>query len=302
MGFKPVRVQIPPPALLNILNLIFIFFIFNSIIKKITFFLIVENQFFFSEDIEVFVSIPPDIYYQKILDIKFHPEPQKILEEKWGQKIAYFKIEKLNHYEEKVIKMEIKAEFDFNGFKVFKNKEEDFNIYLSDDPYLKLESQSLKEISLKLKKKAENDFEYMKLVLDTISKVLYYNIDGKWEDAEKTLLQGHGSCSEYSFLFSSLMRIAGIPVRFIGATLERENGFDFTFHRWVEVYINNRWIPVDPQFYDTPESKGKFFPENNKLFLITTVEPGTTSYLEEWYNYKVKVKRGIIKVKAFYKW
>jgi transglutaminase-like putative cysteine protease len=284
------------------LNLIFNFFLFNSIIRKITFFLVVQNQFLVSESVKVFISIPPEVYYQRILEIKFEPEPQKILKEKWGQKIAYFKIEKLEPYEQKLIKMQVKAEFDFNGFKVFKNGE-DLNIYLSDDPYLKLESDILKKVALKLKKRAMDEFEYMKLVLDTISNTLYYNIDGKWEDAEKVFLQGHGSCSEYSFLFSSLMRLGGIPTRFIGASVERKNGIDFTFHRWVEVYINGKgWIPVDPQFYDTPESEGKFFPDDGRLFLITTIEPGTNSYLKEWYNYKVEGKKGIVKIKAFFKW
>ncbi len=297
-----MRVQVPPPAFKNRLNLIFNFLIFNSIHRKITLFLIIQNQYLVSENLKVFISIPSDVYYQKIINIKFEPEPQEILKEEWGQKIACFKIEKLEPYEQKIIKMQVEAEFDLNEFRVFKNGE-DFSLYLSDDPYLRLDSEILKKIAIKLKKRAMDDFEYIKLVLDTISKSLYYNIDGKWDDAEKTFLQGHGSCSEYSFLFSSLMRLGGIPTRFIGASVERQNGVDFTFHRWVEVYINGKgWIPVDPQFYDTPESKGKFFPDEKRLFLITTIEPGTNSYLKEWYNYKVEGKKGIIKIKAFFKW
>lgn len=264
--------------------------------------MIVHNQFLVSESVKVFISIPPDVYYQKILDINFDPNPKKILEEEWGQKIAYFKIEKLKPYEKRLIKMQVKADFDLSEFKVFKDGG-DFSVYLSDDPYLKLDSDILKRIVFKLKKKAKDNFEYMKLVLDFISDALYYHIDGKWEDAERTFLQGHGSCSEYSFLFSSLMRIGGIPTRFIGASVERTNGFDFTFHRWVEVYMDGKgWIPVDPQFYDAPESKGIFFPDDGRLFLVTTIEPNTNSYLKEWYNYRVEVKKGIIKVEAFFKW
>lgn len=281
------------------------FLIFLLIKRKIIFFLNVQNQFLKAESIRIYIAIPRDVYYQKILSIKFFPEPDSILEEKWEQKLALFKIKKLEPYEEKSFKMEVEALFDFKNplNPYFTQIEGNLNMYLMNDPYLSMDSEILKKISEKIKKKAKDNLDYIKGVLDTISKSLFYIVDGKWQNAEKTIIQGHGSCTEYSFLFSSLMRLGGFPTRFIGGTMEREGGIDLTFHRWVEVFLEGKgWIPVDAQYYDSPESKGRFFPDNDRLFLVTTITPSTNSLLEEWYNYNVKVKRGIIEVKAFFKW
>ncbi len=262
-----------------------------------------ENQFLKAEDIKIYISIPPDIYHQKIKKIDFEPKPDKIIKEEWGQKIAFFRIKELKPYEKRIIKMKVNVIFNSEFNKPF-NDTSHLYFYLADDPYLKLNSEILKSISNALIKRSKNKEEYIKLVLDTVAKSLYFNLDGKWEDAERTYLQGHGSCSEYSFLFSALARLGGLPTRFIGGTVERNSGIDYTFHRWVEVYIKEKgWIPIDPQYYDSPKSKGKYFPDDNEeLFLITTIEPGTNSYLEEWYNYNIKAKKGIIKIIAFYKW
>ncbi len=279
--------------------------IYLLIKRKIIFFLNIQNQFLKAEDIRIYIAIPDNIYYQRILNLKFTPQPDSILKEEWGQKLAFFKIKKMEPYEEKSFKMEIDVLFDFENKIDFsnRNKENNLEIYLSDDPYLCMNSDVLKKVSLDIKKRARDDLDYIKGVLDTISKSLSYSVDGKWQNAEKTLIQGHGSCSEYSFLLSSLIRLGGFPTKFVGGTLEREGGIDLTFHRWVEVFLEDKgWIPVDAQYYDSPESKGKFFPDNDRLFLVTTITPSTNSLLEEWYNFNVKAKKGIIKVNAFFKW
>ncbi len=281
------------------------FLFFLLIKRKIIFFLNIQNQFLKAEDIKIYIAIPENVYYQKILDIKFNPQPDSILKEEWGQNLALFKIKKMEPYEEKSFKMEINAIFDFKNKINFynKNMEDNLEIYLRDDPYLCMNSDILKKVALNIKKRTKDDLDYIKGVLDTISKSLFYSVDGSWQNAEKTFLQGHGSCSEYSFLFSSLMRLGGLPTRFVGGTMERKGGIDLTFHRWVEVFLKDKgWIPVDAQYYDSPESNGKFFPDDERLFLVTTITPSTSSLLDEWYNFNVKVKKGIIRVNAFFKW
>ncbi|MEO0254134.1 MAG: transglutaminase-like domain-containing protein [candidate division WOR-3 bacterium] len=281
------------------------FLFFLLIKRKIIFFLNIQNQFLKAEDIKIYIAIPENVYYQKILDIKFNPQPDSILKEEWGQNLALFKIKNMEPYEEKSFKMEINAIFDFKNKINFynKNMEDNLEIYLRDDPYLCMNSDILKKVALNIKKKTKDDLDYIKDVLDTISKSLFYSVDGSWQNAEKTFLQGHGSCSEYSFLFSSLMRLGGLPTRFVGGTMERKGGIDLTFHRWVEVFLKDKgWIPVDAQYYDSPESNGKFFPDDERLFLVTTITPSTSSLLDEWYNFNVKVKKGIIRVNAFFKW
>jgi hypothetical protein len=78
---------------------------------------------------------------------------------------------------------------------------------------------------------------------------LTYNNDGRWDDAPQVLRQGHGSCSEYNFLFVALCRASGLPARYAGATARRNDDGtyeDTVHHRWSEVYLPGYgWMPVD---------------------------------------------------------
>ncbi len=78
---------------------------------------------------------------------------------------------------------------------------------------------------------------------------LTYKNDGRWDAAPQVLTQGHGSCSEYNFLFMSLCRLNGLAARYAGATALRSDEplyDDDVFHRWTEVWLpGHGWFPVD---------------------------------------------------------
>lgn len=56
-----------------------------------------------------------------------------------------------------------------------------------------------------------------------------------------------GDCSEFALLFTALCRAAGIPAREIaGLVYMGDESRAFGLHRWAEVVIRDRWVPVDP--------------------------------------------------------
>ena len=77
-----------------------------------------------------------------------------------------------------------------------------------------------------------------------------YELSGGWNVAPQVLTRGNGSCSEYTFVFISMCRAAGLPARYVGSVVVRgdDASFDNTFHRWSQVYLPNYgWMHVDPQ-------------------------------------------------------
>lgn len=64
-------------------------------------------------------------------------------------------------------------------------------------------------------------------------------------DAITALRLGEASCNGKSRLFIALARTANIPSRLVGGLI-LESGVKKTSHQWVEVFIQNEWVPFDP--------------------------------------------------------
>lgn len=58
-----------------------------------------------------------------------------------------------------------------------------------------------------------------------------------------------GDCTEHAVLFSALAKAAGIPTRLVTGVVYvgGEDGI-FGYHEWVEVWMGDRWIAMDPTF------------------------------------------------------
>jgi hypothetical protein len=116
-----------------------------------------------------------------------------------------------------------------------------------------------------------------------------YELAGGWNVAPAVLERGNGSCSEYSFVYIAMCRAAGLPARYAGSIVIRNDdaSYDDVFHRWVEIYLPDYgWLPVDPSRGDKkwPADQANSFGYLSNGVLITTVGGGGSEFLEWGYN------------------
>ena len=57
-----------------------------------------------------------------------------------------------------------------------------------------------------------------------------------------------GDCTEHAVLAAAMCRAAGIPSRVVVGLIYVDSIEGFGYHMWDEVYVNNRWIALDPSW------------------------------------------------------
>lgn len=118
------------------------------------------------------------------------------------------------------------------------------------------------------------DLEQIQIALDWVHAHIQYEDSNPLRSLPDLLKNGKGTCGIQSKIFASLMRLHGIPIRYVVLdSYNRELG-----HTAVEVYLNWQWIYVDPQH------RMLFFDENN--------HPLNAWDLHQNVNYSAKHPRG----------
>lgn len=88
------------------------------------------------------------------------------------------------------------------------------------------------------------------LQIVAITNWVYANIEKDYAislpSATEVLRVKKGDCNEHSALFTALTRSLGIPTK-ICLGIVYKDGL-FYYHAWPAVYLNGRWLPVDPTF------------------------------------------------------
>ncbi len=252
------------------------------------------------------IAIPEDTMRQKLISkIRWEPKPARFEKDDWGVQFAKFEFadvppgataEARMHvdvemrdlrraiYPEQVqgldaIPAEIKARYSSDG-----------NKYQLQHPYL----QNLVKETLGDEK---NPWWIARKLADAVGQRMSFEMTGGWEPAPVVLERGSGSCSEYSFAFIALCRIAGLPARYVGSIVVRteDGSCDESAHRWAQVYLPPfGWVDWDVQAADAT-LKGTFaeqlcFRGNHRL--VTTYGGGPSNILVWEYNsqYQVRTK------------
>jgi hypothetical protein len=57
-----------------------------------------------------------------------------------------------------------------------------------------------------------------------------------------------GDCTEHSVLAAAMCRAVGVPSRVVVGLIYVDALEGFGYHMWDEVYVNNRWVAIDPSF------------------------------------------------------
>jgi hypothetical protein len=81
-----------------------------------------------------------------------------------------------------------------------------------------------------------------KLVHDEVNEK---NFTQAFATAAEVAQSREGDCSEHAVLLAALLRARGMPARVAAGLVYVEAAHAFGYHMWTEVFINDRWIPLD---------------------------------------------------------
>ncbi|MCX6640620.1 MAG: transglutaminase [bacterium] len=254
------------------------------------------------ETLDFYLAIPQNLPSQEMLtEPVFSPPPADILTDQWGQKVAHFRFSSCPAGSQQKVVMKVPARLWDTRYFLFPEKVGGFDEipadlrsrYLIDDEKFDLKNPIIQKAVKQAVGDEKNPYWIMRKIFRYINERMEYQLSGGWNTAPTVLDRGNGSCSEYTFVFLSMCRAAGLPARYAGAITVRgdDASIDDVFHRWAEVYLPNYgWIPVDPSGGDqaSPEAQADFIGHIANRYLITTMGGGNSQYLGWNYNYETK--------------
>lgn len=250
------------------------------------------------KSLDVHLAVPTDGVNQSLREkISYKPEPNGFVEDRWGQKTAYFHRENIAAGETDYIE----AIYEFTTYNVryfiFPDRVGDAddisneikNKYLENNNKYQINHIVIRQAVDKLTRNESNLYWKARNIYQYLIEKMEYEMVGGWNTAPTVLERGNGSCSEYTFVFISMCRAAGIPARYVGSVVVRGDAasHDEVFHRWAEIYLPNYgWIPIDVNRGDRPlprEHALGFGSLSNRLF-ITTQSGGGSKTMSWNYN------------------
>lgn len=240
------------------------------------------------EDIECLMRVPLNYEpYQDINNISTSiPSSDEVYDNHWN-KLLKFEIDgDLPSGESLSILATIDVtlyEFDYgiiNQDLEYEDNDPDLYYYTRDDLYI---DSSNSVISNKVRSLIGNEDRPQKIaeiLYNYIVRNMYYDYDRaenrqyEFMSASEILEKGSGVCSDYSILYTAMLRSAGIPARLAAGipvhTILYEAGQEIDVgHAWVEIKLPGYgWAPVD---ITTEES---FWTDNYFLDIVTERGPG----------------------------
>jgi len=250
------------------------------------------------KSLDLYLAIPENSFHQALLTepVYFSEARPKHITDKWGQNFASFHFDNLPAGGKATASYFVTADlYDTRFFirpeKVGKLKDIPKEIsrkFLADDTKFDIKNPVIQKAVKEAVGSETNPYWMARRIYRWIIDHLYYELAGGWNVAPAIIERGNGSCSEYSFVFISMCRAAGIPARYTGSIAIRGDlaSEDDVFHRWCEIYLPPYgWIPVDPSAGDTksPEGQASRFGYVGNRYLVTTTGTGS-EYIGWSYN------------------
>ncbi len=289
----------------------------NTRYVNITLFIYIFSDRDISEAFDVYFPIPFDADNQKVISLSFSRDPDEILQDEWNQSIAMFKISSMKEGEIQEISMSCVARLVSIEYSVDPEKigslseipEQIRVLYTRDEEMYKIQDPIVISCIDEAIGDTKSAYNIVVRLHDYVIERLSYKLDSRWDDAPTTLRRGEGSCSEYTFVYISLCRAAGVPSRFAGGTvidpslagnMLTTEIIDYMFHRWVEVYIPNYgWLPVDVTYDEGYNTREFLFSLRDTSFAFVR-RGGSSRYLGWSYlpTLDPKVKGVVLRAKA----
>ncbi len=206
-----------------------------------------------------FVPLPPSLMHQSLGELQWSETPNYFMIDRYNQILAvfenilippqgYHRLSYVTEAQMSAIQYEL-PELPLESLEDIPS--EIAMTYLVNEDMYSLDAWNIRQAALA----ARDDFAgnppqnvkgLIENIVDFVLDNLSYVLDSRWDNADVVLDRGEGSCSEYSFLFSALCRLNGIPTRLVGGIGLKDMGVTNGWHRWTDVwYPTIGWIPLD---------------------------------------------------------
>lgn len=263
---------------------------------KIRYSLKVKNVGSSTMNLKTFLACPKGTVYQLLDDsLQFLNPPQSFFADKYGQQLAYYE-ESVSPGQEKLYQWSLRTTLYNIRYFIHPDSvgtltevpQSISDMYTADGDKYKISHPAIITAVQQAIGGETNLYWQVRKIHDYIIAHIEYLNDNSWGDAPTILSQGHGSCSEYSFLFIAMCRAAGIPARFeAGGHLRDEIPYeDRVFHRWQQVYFPHYgWVPIDCTWDDKsyPCNQARYFGAMSNKTFTTTIGGGGEYGL--WWTY-----------------
>lgn len=246
---------------------------------------------------DVHLAVPVSRDNQDILSITYSQKPTDMVTDRWGQETAHYQRASILPGETWLLEMTTLVNTYEVDYFVFPDKVGGLDQvpagirskYLEDNEKFQMDHPVIRSALQAAVGDEKNPYWITRKIFDYIIAHMYYEMTGGWNTAPTVLARGNGSCSEYTFVFISMCRVAGVPARHVGSVAVRgeDASMDDVFHRWAEVYLPNYgWIPVDPSGGDSdwPRNQAMAIGHISRRFLVTTQSGGGSETMEWTYN------------------
>ncbi|NMB74114.1 MAG: transglutaminase [Myxococcales bacterium] len=249
-------------------------------------------------DLESLLSLPGDTTSQTLLaPPAFSPAGPEMASDQFGQKAARFRVALLPAGQTAESRIKVRVRTRDVRYHIYPEKvssawnipPELRRLYLADSSKLDIANPVIVKAVAEAVGKEKNPYWIARRIYRYIHQRMHYERVGGWDTAPQVLARGSGSCSEYTFVFMAMCRTAGIPARYAGSVVMRQDeaSYDDVFHRWVEIWLPPYgWIPVDPSRGDkaSEAERADAFGHLTNDFLITTLGGGGSTLLDWNYN------------------
>lgn len=118
--------------------------------------------------------------------------------------------------------------------------------FLKSNNYLQSDDARIGEIAGEISKKESDPWRRAQLMETWVhDRILKKDFSTGFATAAEVAKNLEGDCTEHAVLLAALARAAGIPSRVAAGMLYVDSLQAFGGHMWTEVFVKDRWIPLD---------------------------------------------------------
>lgn len=122
--------------------------------------------------------------------------------------------------------------------------------YLGDEALMQVSHPDIQQAARKAAGDSDDPAEVSRTLLTWVYRSLAKTTTVSIPSALEVLQTKAGDCNEHAILYTALTRARGIPSRIASGVVALENSF--YYHAWTELYLDGRWVSVDPVFGQYP--------------------------------------------------